>query len=113
MTIQFEDNATIGDLYHPAMVITDQAEAHEYLEALVQHCMRLSGVSREEAERIQRANLGYFSGYYDYETMLRVEELYGAVHPVFGSVQAGPPSLEEAFEAGRNLANLPPVRRTD
>jgi hypothetical protein len=30
------------------------------------------------------SNVGYLSGYYDPDTMARVQRLFGVVHPVFG-----------------------------
>jgi hypothetical protein len=59
------------------------------------------GESREELEAIQRANLGYFAGYYDSETRERVEGLYCTVHPIFGAIAVkGEPTPEEAFRLG-------------
>ena len=66
------ERITIGDKYTPAMHITDQAEADAYFEQLVAHGMR-EGISREIAEKIERANLGYFAGYYSHEVRARVE----------------------------------------
>lgn len=101
MTIKpFPKKITIGDKYHPAMKITDPKEAEEYFEACVQHTM-LFGKSREEAEKSERSNLGYFAGYYDNETARRVNLLFGAVHPIFGSME---PTPEEAFKMGQKLA---------
>ena len=65
--------------------------------------MRL-GHSREEAENIERCNLGYWGGYYDLETRLRVERLFRCEHPFFGLAADGQPAPEEAFEMGRQLA---------
>lgn len=78
-------NVTIGEKYDPAMDITDQKEADEYFEACVEHCM-LFEKTREEAEIIEKHNLGYFSGYCDLETQKRVQELFHCYHPIFGSV---------------------------
>jgi hypothetical protein len=99
-SISFSEHATIGEMYHPAMKITDQAEADRYFEACVKHCMRF-GKSREEAESIQRSNLGYFAGYYDDETMARVNRLFRTTHPIFGGTT---PTAEEAFQAGVKMA---------
>lgn len=92
--------ATIGDRYKPAMEMQTEAEADEYFEALVEHCMSF-GKTRKEAESIERSNLGYFAGYYDHETRERVERLYKCAHPVFGSIaKHGAPTPEEALKAG-------------
>lgn len=96
-------NLTSGEAYGPAMKITDQEEADKYFLMLVGISMK-DGQSREDAEKIQRANLGYFAGYYDHETRLRVEKLFNCVHPVFGPATNGPPSPEEAFKKGQELA---------
>lgn len=101
---------TIGDKYHPAMKITDQAEADAYFELCVEHCgqhLVLQGKAtsaanaRPQAETIERANLGYFAGYYDHQTRARVERLFRCAHPIFGAIeQDGPPSAEQALLAG-------------
>lgn len=94
---------TIGEKYSPAMEITDSFEAGRYFEQCVQHTMS-HGRTREEAEGIERANLGYFAGYYSHETRERVERLFRCAHPIFGPAENGPPTDSEAFEAGRKLA---------
>ncbi len=91
---------TIGEKYGPAMEIADQAEADRYFEECVRDCMSY-GRSREEAEKIERSNLGYYSGYYDRETMQRVFRLYRCAHPVFGT---GSPTVGEALAAGAAAA---------
>jgi len=85
------------------MKITDQKEADTYFKECVEHSMSF-GNSHEQAEDIERQNLGYFAGYYDHETRLRVEKLFSCKHPVFGSAKDGKPTPEEAFEFGRKLA---------
>jgi hypothetical protein len=90
------DKITTGEKYGPAMKITDPLEAREYFGVCVEHMMR-HGHSRDEAEKIELANLGYYAGYYDDETRTRVEQLFGAFHPVFGVSR---PTPREAFDAG-------------
>jgi len=95
---------TIGEKYKPAMKIYTQKEADEYFEACVQHCMKF-GEIREEAEKIERSNLGYFAGYYDSATRMRVEKLFRCRHPIFGSIaEKGKPTAEEAFKMGEKFA---------
>lgn len=98
---KFPDLVTIGDKYRPAMEIADQGEADAYFERCVEHCMRGSERTREEAEAIERSNLGYFAGYYGRETMERVNRLYRTAHPIFGTTA---PTAKQAFEAGKALA---------
>lgn len=92
------EQISFGDKYGPAMLIGTQEEADAYFEECVQHCMRF-GRSREEAERIERGNIGYWAGYgYDRE---KVERLFKCAHPVFGSVAtSGHPTAEQALKAG-------------
>lgn len=92
---------TCGDKYGPAMKITDQAEADAYFEECVKHAMNSFAWSREEAERIERINLGYWAGYYDSETRARVERLFRCAHPVFGSIaENGQPTSEALLLIG-------------
>lgn len=94
---------TLGDKYGPAMEITEQAKADEYFELLVAHAMS-HGSTREEAEKLERANLGYFAGYYSNETRRRVEELFQCSHPIFGKIaKVGAPTCEEALQMGIDL----------
>ena len=96
----FPEIISIGDKYGPAMEINDQAEADIYFQACVEHCM-IWEKSREEAEKIERQNLGYFAGYYDHETMSRVNRLFCTTHPIFGNTILTP---EQTFQAGWDLA---------
>jgi len=93
-------NITIGEKYRPAMEITDQVEADAYFEMCVEHTMRL-GKSRQEAEEIERVNLGYYADYYDHGIMARVNRLFHTEHPLFGKTI---PTAKEAFEIGLKLA---------
>lgn len=88
-----EGRIPYGEKYDPAMLIEDPEEAAAYFEARVEHQMRIGGASRADAERIERHNIGYYSGYYSRETRARVERVFGLAHPIFGPVQeleAGP-----------------------
>ena len=103
--MKLADRMTIGEAYEPAMEMKDEALAHAYFEALVERHMRVFGTSREEAERTEKANLGYYAGYYDNETRRRVERLFRCAHPVFGEIaKVGAPTPEEALKAGFDRA---------
>lgn len=78
-------NITIGEKYGPAMEIKDQSAADAYFKELVAHCMGF-GKSYQEAQSIERRNLGYYAGYYSNETRERVERLFNCSHPIFGSI---------------------------
>lgn len=92
---------TIGQCYDPAMLITDQAKADAYFQLLVDRSMTYFGKTREEAEQVERINLGYYAGYCNAETRHRVEKLFRCSHPVFGAIAAvGAPAPEEALQEG-------------
>lgn len=90
---------TIGDKYGPAMTIADQAEADAYFERCVAHSIA-HGRSRSDAEYVERCNLGYYAGYYDHETRVRVERLFGCAHPVFGCATTPRVGTTEGGERG-------------
>jgi hypothetical protein len=103
--MKFEDrDYTIGEIFKPAMIITDPTEAAEYFHAIVQYHMDRYGQTREEATNAQRFNLAYFAGYYDQETRLRVEKLFCCTHPILGAASDGAPTPAEAFELGARMA---------
>lgn len=104
MKLDADKSYTIGETYKPAMEMTDPDEAAAYFEELVRWSMQAGKVDRPRAEVIQRANLGYFAGYYDNDTRLRVERLFKCSHPVFGTAVDGAPTAQEAFEMGSKMA---------
>lgn len=101
MTLERE--ITFGDKYGPAMEITDQDEADAYFELCVEHTMSW-GRTREEAEQIEKENLGYYAGYCDHETRIRVERLFNCMHPFLGRASISVPTAEEAFKMGQERA---------
>ena len=80
------EQATIGEKYKRAMEVKTKPEADREFERLVEHTMRTFGRTRQDAEKVERTNLGYYSGYFSVEVQARVERLFGAAHPIFGSV---------------------------
>ena len=104
-----KEELTYGDLLKPAMEITDPQDAQQYLTEYVKWVQKaLDKEPRDDdmtAEQIAGVNLGYYAGYYDNETRVRVEELFMCSHPVFGSIKNnGSPTPEQAFKMGEDLA---------
>ncbi len=94
---------TTGEKYGRAMAITDQTEADRYFQECIEHSMA-HGNSHEEAERIEKSNLGYWAGYYDDATRERVERLFKCAHPIFGAfADNGVPPAEVAFDIGLRM----------
>ncbi len=99
----FPDDISPAQKYGPTLLITGADEARAYFELCVEHTLRTSDVDQETAERIERENIGYWGGYGTFEERERVERLFGAVHPVFGSTKLGPVTLEQALALGQRL----------
>jgi len=60
----FPGNATFGEVYGPAMAITDQAEADAYLARIVEHALSANkSLTSDAAADLVRSNLGYYAGY--------------------------------------------------
>lgn len=97
----FRKEATIGELYEPAMQVQTEAEAAEYLGRLINWAVTQHGQTPEQARSIQLQNLGYFAGYYNSATMERVNRLYNTRHPIFGSIT---PTAKQALSAGMEAA---------
>lgn len=98
------ERIAIGDLYGPAMEMREAAEAEAYLEKLVARQVKWFKRKRDEAERIERMNLGYYAGYYDAETRERIERLFKCAHPYFGAIAVnGQPTPETAFNIGNAI----------
>ena len=76
------EETTIRELYAPAMEITDQMEADEYLARLIHRSIVVFGQAYEEAYVVQMSNLGYYAGYYSRDVAVRVQVLFGATHPI-------------------------------
>jgi hypothetical protein len=98
---------TFSEKYDLAMSLVDQGDADRYFERLVEGTMS-EGKTREEAEKIERSNIGYYAGYHLDETRERVERLFRCAHPIFGSIaENGPPSIEQIREvSGPYLADF-------
>jgi hypothetical protein len=100
-----KETLTYGECLGPAIEITDQADADQYLQDYVAFIQKaLDKEPRGDdmtAEHIAKVNLGYYAGYYSYDVMERVNKLFKCSHPVFGKVTAeSRPTPTQAFEAG-------------
>lgn len=103
---------TYGDLLDPAMKITDPDDAAQYFQSYVEHLVLFVEQKHpgetfdfiyDESVNIAKSNLGYFAGYCDNKTRERVERLFCCEHPIFGSIQNGTPTAEQAFKMGEAL----------
>ena len=97
---------TLSEKYGPALKAQTKEEADAYLQLCIHHNLDVcekDGVERtyDEAEQIEKDNIAYWAGYYSRDDMKRMEELYGAKHPVLGSYKDyNKMTTQEIFEAG-------------
>ena len=102
---------TIAESLGPAMEITEQEDADQYLQKLVEYTekqirlnYRKPPLRKMTALEIVKENLGYYAGYYSDETRCRVEKLFKTKHPIFGAIATeGAPTFSEAFQKGLSL----------
>ena len=101
----FDDDVTIGDKYGPAMQITTEDDAKRYLEGCVTHALEVNKeILEADARQQELDNIGYYAGYFDEETRKRIEKLFGAVHPVLGSVKIKR-TPKEIFDLGFEMGS--------
>lgn len=100
---ELPDKCTMGDKYRTACEkVKTKEQADVWFEIIVKHNMTHSDPphSREQAEDIERQNIGYFAGYYDSDVAQRVYQLFNCEHPIFGKIQ---PTPEQSLKAGMLL----------
>ena len=106
---------TVGELYGPAMKITDEEEARNYMTELIVYVLEkwkqegrftyAEDGHIDEAGRMVAGNLGYYAGYYGMETNVRVQRLFGCEHPIFGSAEnMAKLTPEQILDMGRQRA---------
>lgn len=106
-----KETLTYGECLEPAMEITDEKDAKQYLDAYVSYIQKnLDKESRNDdktALDIAKINIGYYAGYYDNKTANRVNKLFNCSHPIFGN---STPTGKEAFECGKQGITLSELR---
>lgn len=105
-----KEKLTYGECLGPAMEITDQADANQYLADYI--AWQQKNLDKDPnpqgltAEQICKQNLGYYAGYYSNDVRKRVEKLFMCAHPIFGSIkEKGAPKPGEAFKMGQAIAD--------
>lgn len=78
------EHVTCGEVLTPAMRVKTKWQAQRYFESCVRHHMKYYDSSREKAETVTAANIGYCFGYQSREDAARLKKLYGFGHPIFG-----------------------------
>lgn len=99
---------TMAEVFNEALSLaqTDRNDALDFFVAYVEYILedneKINTFS--EAERIAKANLGYFAGYYTPEICDIIYRTYQCSHPVFGDK---PFSIdpEEAYKKGLEIGS--------
>lgn len=96
---------TYEESLSPAMKIIEQDDADEYFKGYVEFIQKALDKKprsdKKTAEEIAKTNLGYYAGYYDQKTRERIERLFNCVHPIFGKIKNGEPTVEEAYDLAK------------
>jgi hypothetical protein len=91
MDIQFNPGQKKGTLTYaeclePAMTITEQHNADQYIKDYVayieEQLIQDPRTDNKTALDIAKINIGYWTGYCDYETQQRVKKLFKCKHPL-------------------------------
>lgn len=102
-----------GEQFEAAMACETKEEAQAFLESQGHYILSIWDDERPgepkpsllAAMNIVRNNLGYMAGYYGEAEAKKMHELFGAVHPIFGtSTYHTDVTPEEAFKMGQEYA---------
>ena len=99
------ESLTYRQMLDMCNAVKTKEEAAVLLGDFVTYYVNKHEYSQDEALKIIRSNIGYLAGYCDVETQRRFEDLFGAVHPVFGAVDSpeSPKTVEETFQHGLSM----------
>lgn len=99
------ESLTYRQMLDMCNAVKTKEEASVLLGDFVTYYVNKHEYSQDEALNIIRSNIGYLAGYCDVETQRRFEDLFGAVHPVFGAVDSpeSPKTVEETFQHGLSM----------
>lgn len=79
---------TLAGACEQALKVKTQAAADELLDGMAQYLFLSRQLARKDALQLARFELGYYAGYANFDTRVRVEKLFDAPHPFLGSVFA-------------------------
>jgi hypothetical protein len=99
---------TMGQVFEVAINLakTDKEEAQKFFKLYIEYIFKNNDEvnSLNEAERIAKANFGYFAGYYSQEVCDIIYETYQCSHPIFGNkpFEVNP---EDAYKKGLEIGS--------
>lgn len=105
---------TYGEFMQEVLALPDKPAADTWLEKEIEEWMASGEIqarppeerNREWCRRQILENIGYGAGYYGDKEARKVHDLFGAVHPVFGShTYHRDVTPKQAFDKGVEMAN--------
>ena len=99
---------TMGEVFDKALQLAKENKEESknffklYIEYILENNDKVN--SLEEAEKIAKANFGYFAGYYNPEVCDIIYKTYQCSHPIFGDKPFSV-SAEEAYKKGLESTN--------
>lgn len=101
--VKFQEGPTYRDLLDPLFKITDEEEAKEFFNDYV-HWLEADGqLTHEKALDVAKSNVGYWGGYQDIDTRMRIERLLDVEHPYLGKAKEKQYTPEEILQMGIEL----------
>ena len=99
------ESLTYGQMLNMCNAVKTKEEAAVLLGDFVTYYVNKHEYGKDQALKIIGANIGYLAGYCDAETQRRFEDLFGAVHPVFGAVDSAesPKTVKDTFQRGLGM----------
>jgi hypothetical protein len=89
---------SVPELIKAALAAGTKEATNDLITLQVGEMMLVLGYTPEEARRLVLANVGYYTGYLEYEKADKVMELFETEHPVWGKTH---PTPEEIARLGR------------
>lgn len=97
---------TMGQVFDTALNLakTDKEEAQNFFKMYIEHILEDNDEvnSLNEAEKIAKANFGYFAGYYNPEVCDIIYKTYQCSHPIFGNMPFAV-DPEDAYKKGLEM----------
>ena len=99
---------TMGEVFDKALQLAkeNKEEAKNFFKLYIEYILENNDKvnSLEEAEKIAKANFGYFAGYYNPEVCDIIYKTYQCSHPIFGDKPFSV-SAEDAYKKGIEISS--------
>ena len=106
MTNEEPKEITLAELMDLALQCKTKEEADALIEKILEQVGNPLNLLEEERRAVLLGNIGYIAGYYGPKEVLHIQNLFGAIHPVFGKADEDgrwPYTQEEIFQMGLKM----------